>query len=114
MFTRKVKVSALATLATVLSCVGATRVAVAANPFIVDYRLPAWKTAHFDDVKGADAHFAAVTKLGCQTKKGSHDGHYDVSYTCPQWRRIALESHDDAHQWENWLKAKGFETKHAH
>lgn len=114
MLARKVKMGVLAAMAALSFTMAGAQSALAANGFVVDYRLAEWKAAHFDDIKSADAHYATVTKLGCEAKKGSHGGHYDVSYICPQWRRIALKNHDEAHQWETWLKANGFETKHSH
>ena len=80
----------------------------------VGYRLTAWKTMHFDDAKKGDAHHKAVRDLGCEVKKENHGGHIDVSYGCNEWKRMTVASHDAAHQWEKWLKAAGFETKHAH
>ena len=114
MLARKVKIGVLAVILSAMIAVAGARSALAANQFVVDYRMSEWKAAHFDDIKSADTHYATVTKLGCEAKKGSHGGHYDVNYVCPQWRRIALKNHEEAHQWEKWLKANGFETKHSH
>lgn len=114
MLGQKIKMTALAVMAAVALATVCVQSALAADQFVVSYRMPQWKAAHFDDLKSANALHATVTKLGCQTKKGAHGGHYDVSYVCPQWRQISLESHDEAHQWEKWLKANGFETKHSH
>ncbi len=86
----------------------------AAERDTVAYRLADWKTLHFDDAKTGNAHYDAVKKLGCEVKKDNHGGHLDVSYRCTQWKEMTVASHNKAHEWEKWLKAAGFETKHAH
>ncbi len=88
--------------------------AAAADAHLVDYRAPNWVTSHFHDSKKAEALKATVKKLGCEVKMDSHGNHIDLSFRCPKWRRISLTDHDKAHQWENWLKANRFETRHAH
>ena len=80
----------------------------------VAYRLAGTKSGHFDSKAEADSQADTLRMLGCQVKQGSHGGHYDVSYSCTQWRVIGVESHDQAHRWEKWLKANGFETRHDH
>ena len=88
--------------------------ASAAQKEVVSYRLKEWKTVEFEDAKKAKTHYDTIKKLGCEVKQNQHDGHIDVTYRCPEWKQIALKSHSDAHKWEKWLKASGFETKHAH
>lgn len=114
MFARKITVCTLVFVAVSAFGVMSGKSAAAADQFVVDYRATTWKTAHFDDSNIADSNSSTLAKLGCEVKKGSHGGHYDVSFVCRQWRRISLKSHDQAHQWEKWLKASGFETRHAH
>ncbi len=80
----------------------------------VSFRLPAWKSAHFDELYQANSQSDTFRMLGCEVKQGSHAGHYDVSYRCLQWRTIGLPSDDDAHRWDKWLKTNGFETRHEH
>jgi len=80
----------------------------------VSFQLPAWKSSHFDELHQANSQSDTFRMLGCEVKQGSHTGHYDVSHRCPQWRTIGLQSHDDAHRWEKWLKTNGFETRHEH
>ncbi len=82
----------------------------AADTFVVTFRLQKAKNAHFDDAKSAQALATTVKKLGGQAKQGSHGGHFDVSYVCPTWKAVSLETHDEAHQWAHWLKANAFET----
>ncbi len=88
--------------------------AFAADRELVQYRLSTWKSIHFDDAGQADVHFKTVKMLGCEAAKSAHGGHTDVKYRCVEWLEIELPSHSAAHAWERWLKASGFETKHAH
>ena len=91
-----------------------TSTASAADREVVAYRLAKWKTVHFDDAKRAETHAKTIKRLGCDVKTGDHGGHIDVSYQCPKWREISLDSHAKAHSWEKWLQASGFETSHQH
>ena len=91
-----------------------TQQASAQQGFVVEYRLPSWKTLHFEDGAKANLHYKTVKDLGCEAKQEAHGGHIDVSYRCANWRRITLPSDASAHNWENWLRASGFETKHEH
>jgi len=88
--------------------------ASAAEQEVVAYRLMAWKTVHFDDAQRADNHVSTLRRLGCDVRTGDHGGHIDVTYRCPEWREISLDSHAKAHTWQGWLNASGFETRHEH
>lgn len=92
----------------------AAQPALAAEKEAVAYRLEKWKTIEFEDMKKAKTHYTTIKKLGCEVKQEDHNGHVDVSYRCPKWRELSLDSHTAAHKWEKWLKASGFETKHSH
>ena len=80
---------------------------------LVEYRLEKWKTTHAEGDQG-DKLVATLKKLRCEVKVASHGGHTDVNYRCAKWQQLALKSHEEAHQWEVWLKKYGFETNHAH
>lgn len=80
----------------------------------VRYQLTDWKAKHIHDAKKADTIVTTLKKLGCEVKKHSHAGHIDVTYRCPKWRQLSLDSHADAHKWENWLKEFNFKTEHKH
>ena len=106
--------SPLVVLAAALMLSAAAETLPAAQKEVVSYRLKEWKTVEFEDAKKAKTHYDTIKKLGCEVKQNEHAGHIDVTYRCPEWKQIALKSHSDAHKWEKWLKASGFETKHAH
>jgi hypothetical protein len=81
---------------------------------VVRYQLADWKAKHIHDEKKAESIVITLKKLGCEVKKHSHDGHIDVMYRCPKWRQLELDSHDEAHKWESWLKEFEFQTEHKH
>lgn len=114
MFTMNLKKTLFGGITMVIAASLFANSALAAEKEIVGYRLQKWKTIHFDDGQKANIHIKAVKKLGCEVKKDDHGSHIDVTYRCPKWQEIALKTHDSARQWEKWLKASGFETKHAH
>lgn len=80
----------------------------------IAFRLADWKEMHFDDGAKADAHVAAVKRLGCEVKKDGHDGHIDVVYRCINWKTVEVASHELAEQWQLWLVNAGFDTHHGH
>jgi len=81
---------------------------------LVRYQLPTWKAKHVHDAGKAETIVKTLTKLGCDVKKSQHSGHVDVQYRCPQWRQLRLDSHEEAHQWEKWLREFSFQTIHKH
>jgi hypothetical protein len=88
--------------------------ALASADEIVRYQLKDWKAKHIHDSKKAETIAKTLTKLGCELKKESHDGHIDLKYRCPEWKELKLDSHEDAHKWEKWLKEYDFTTEHKH
>ncbi|MCG8650483.1 MAG: hypothetical protein MI861_11665 [Pirellulales bacterium] len=81
---------------------------------IVRYQLSDWKTKHIDDSKKADTIAKTLKKLGCELKKEQHNGHIDLKYRCRKWHEMKLDSHNEAHKWEKWLKEYHFKTEHKH
>jgi predicted secreted Zn-dependent protease len=81
---------------------------------IVRYRLTQWKRQHLHDAAKAQKIMDTLTKLGCEMEKSDHNGHIDVKYRCPEWKQLDLDSHEEAHKWETWLKQFKFETEHKH
>ncbi|TWT83892.1 hypothetical protein CA13_53660 [Planctomycetes bacterium CA13] len=88
--------------------------AIASADEVVRYQLTEWKAKHIHDEKKADTISKTLKKLGCELEKHQHDGHIDVKYRCPKWHELKLETHDEAHKWEAWLKEYGFKTEHKH
>lgn len=84
--------------------------AIAANDVIFNFRLTKPKSAHFDDANTAQSHFETLHRLGCEVKQNIHEGHSDVSYYAPTWRRLSFKTDGEAHQWAHWLTENGFET----
>jgi hypothetical protein len=84
--------------------------ALAAEAFAVEYRLTRWKSVHLHDEDGAKKLREALKMLGCEMKEEAHGDHMDLSFRCPQWRRLTVESAERRRTWEKWLKARGFET----
>ena len=80
----------------------------------IAYRLTRAKTIHFDDQQTADKHLEVVKRLGCEASSEMHEGHPDVTYRCPEWKSLTVESDKLAHQWQSWLIASGFQTLHGH
>jgi hypothetical protein len=81
---------------------------------LIVFRLPDWKSMHFNEDQKAAQHAATVTKLGCEVKQGDHDGHTDVTYRCATWKTLPVKNHQRADQWSRWLSASGFDVSHGH
>lgn len=88
--------------------------AQAAEKITVSYRLANWKTVEINDAQQATKLYATVKQLGCEAQRANHGNHTDISYRCANWRTMEFPSHDAAHNWQRWLRAAGFEAKHAH
>jgi hypothetical protein len=88
--------------------------ASAAEKAVVKYRLTKKKTVHLNDERAAKGYDQLLKKFGCESKLGSHSGHYDLTYSCPKWRQAEFDGHEAAHKWQAWLKRLGFETAHKH
>ena len=80
----------------------------------VAYQLADWHEMEFANADKAAQHLKAVKELGCEAKQVSHDGHIDIVYRCPEWKRISIENHKLAEQWSGWLKGSGFDIHHGH
>ncbi|GAA4464317.1 hypothetical protein [Novipirellula rosea] len=107
---------ALTLLPTVVSAAPPQHAAATMAPAneVVRYQLKDWKAKHIHDTKKADTIAKTLKKLGCEVKTDQHNGHLDVKYRCPEWHELKLDSHDDAHKWEKWLKEFHFTTEHKH
>ena len=81
---------------------------------IVVYRLTSARTMHLENSATAQQYQAALKQLGCETQLEVHQGHFDLTYRCPQWESAQFESHAAAHKWHAWLASLGFEVTHRH
>lgn len=80
----------------------------------VDYFQSEWQSQHFDDEAKADEFVAICKGLGCEVRKGGHDGHVDVRFRCSGKRSLVCVDDEEAHSLQTWLEKKGFQTEHAH
>lgn len=102
----------MAQLALALSL--STAEAQEARPATVAYRVTKMQTLHFDASAEARQYVETVRKLGCEASIDDHGNHLDVSFRLAEWKSITLRTEATAHKWEDWMKANGFETIHAH
>ena len=82
--------------------------------YVVQFRLPEGRSAHFEDSRSAEKVSQTMMRLGCEVRRQNHGDHMDIAYRCPQWRTIDVASDAEAHRWQTWLKNQGFETAHRH
>ncbi|REJ65017.1 MAG: hypothetical protein DWQ31_19730 [Planctomycetota bacterium] len=81
---------------------------------VVQYRLVQPRTVHLDDEASARNYDKTLRELGCASQLGGHNGHFDLTYQCPQWRQLELADHASADKWQEWLASLGFEVGHKH
>jgi hypothetical protein len=81
---------------------------------VLRFRLPKPKSVHVKDETTAKSYDKSLKNLGVSSKIHSHDGHYDLSMQCPQWREAEFKTHAEVEKWDKWLVSLGFETKHQH
>jgi hypothetical protein len=80
----------------------------------VAFRMAKWTSKHIHQEDAAKKHAETLKQLGCEVKVAGHNGHTDVTYRTTYWKSLALDNHDQAHQWVDWLQQSGFETIHGH
>ncbi|MEL6894578.1 MAG: hypothetical protein AAFP90_00550 [Planctomycetota bacterium] len=80
----------------------------------VDYQLSTWKKKHLHDAKKAEVIIKTMKALKIEVKTAQHNGHIDLSYRCPKWKKMNLKTHEEAQKWMKWFKDYGFEAKHEH
>lgn len=81
---------------------------------LLGFRMQNWKVKHFDDATQATQFADTLKKLECEVKLEKHNGHMDVQCRTSLWKAVALETHDQVHQWKSWLDSNGFDTIHGH
>ena len=86
----------------------------AAAKELLKFRLPKASSVHLKDEATAKSYEKSLKALGVSSKLQGHDGHYDLSIQCPQWREAEFKTHAEVDKWSKWLSALGFETKHQH
>lgn len=80
----------------------------------VQFRMPVPKTVHLHDADQASKIITTLKLIGCQVSSNDHGGHTDTTFSCLEWKTIALATEESAHGWQAWLKDSGFETRHTH
>lgn len=80
----------------------------------IAFRMPAWKTFHYDKKSDVDQLVAIAKGLGCEVREDKHGGHSDVVIRCREWKHAEFPSHVLATKWEQQLKKLGFEARHEH
>jgi hypothetical protein len=86
----------------------------AENKLILAFRLQDWYAKHIHDADQAKKHADTLKQLGCEVKTVEHNGHIDVQARTVLWKSLALTSHAQVHEWQNWLQLAGFDTIHGH
>lgn len=84
--------------------------AVEGEKVYVAFRMENWFAKHIHDEAQATKHADTLKQLGCEVKTNAHAGHIDVQCRTVYWKSLELKSHEQASQWENWLKQSGFDT----
>ena len=57
----------------------------------ISFRLDKPQAAYFSATKEASANAKTLKQLGCTAKQHGRDGHFEVTYECPQWQTITLK-----------------------
>ncbi len=80
----------------------------------VRFRMPKERSTHIHDANQLEMMTTMLGILGCTVKTNKHNGHVDLSVSCPEWATIGVPNDQSAHDWQAWLNSNGFETQHAH
>lgn len=76
----------------------------------VGFRLANWRTIHGDGTKATQDTVETLQKIGCEVRQSNHGGHVDISFRCPSWKTVSVQSNDQSQQWHQWLVNNEFET----
>ena len=76
----------------------------------VGFRLANWRTIHADDTNAANDTVGTLKKIGCEVRQSNHGGHVDISFRCPSWKTISVQSDEQSKKWNQWLTNNEFET----
>lgn len=80
----------------------------------VHYTMVQSRTMHLNKPEEAQEFTALFTGLGCDVRQAQHNGHRDLTISCPQWRNVIFDGHEEAHAFQKWLDEQGFQTQHNH
>ncbi len=80
----------------------------------VHFRMPKSATRHVTEADQAKELLAIYSGLGCEVQQAQHSGHIDLTVSCPNWRNLIFETHEQAHSMQKWLQEHGFQTHHEH
>lgn len=80
----------------------------------VAFRMREWSVKHLHGAEESKQFLDTLKSLKCEVKSAEHAGHVDAQYRTVIWKLLAMDNHEQADAWVNWLKAAGFETLHAH
>ena len=97
-----------------LHCVAQDQAGANAGKVYVAFRMEKWQAKHMNDAVQAEKHAETLKTLGCEVKTNAHNGHTDVQCRTVFWKSLAVDSHEKAHQWIDWLQAAGFDTIHGY
>ena len=87
--------------------------AAAAQPQVVKkvgFRMANWRTIHGDGTKATTDLVTTLQQIGCEVKQDNHGNHTDISFRCPSWKTVSVQSDDQSNQWHQWLVNNEFET----
>jgi len=80
----------------------------------VSFRLTQTRNEHMHNPVDGAKIVNTLKLVGCQVATKDHNGHTDVTFSCPNWITIELPSERVAHAWQKWFNDSGFETQHKH
>jgi len=88
--------------------------APAQGAIAVHFMMPRSKHMHVNDPAQVKEFTAIFNGLGRTVEQAQHSGHIDLTISCPNWRNLVFETHDEAHAIQNWLDQQRFQTQHNH
>ena len=80
----------------------------------VKFRMVKPKSVQLVDMEKAKKIVNTLTLIGCKVETADQNGHFDCTFSAPQWTTLELQTEDIAHAWIKWLDESGFETEHQH
>lgn len=78
----------------------------------VTFILPSPQVTHAYSLGEAFRLESTFMQLGVTSSVAPHESHYHVTYECPRWTTVTVQSHEHVLTWKRWLHAMGFATNH--